>query len=88
MPEPKVKITVIHAFLALENGEEGIAAWWNEEFGGWLPLVSGYPGQFELLKVIAQRVADRTGQPIEIVRFFQREHVGVINPNREKTNED
>ena len=75
------RITEIHAITGIgEDDEEGIPAIMTTD--GPLPLIASDHVRLEQLKLMAQALADQTGQSYKVVRFSVREDVGEIKPRR------
>lgn len=73
------KITEIFAFVAEDSGpdDEGITAM-QVGHQAWMPLIGGDMTRIDSLRKIAVGIARRTGKPIKLVRFTQREELEVI----------
>ena len=72
------KITEMYAFVSEDTGpeDEGVVA---EKFGGvWMPLVGADMARVESLKPLARMVAKKTGKPLKLLRFTNRELMEII----------
>jgi hypothetical protein len=75
------RITEVHAITGIgDDDEEGIPAIMTTD--GPLPLISSDRVRLEQLKIMAQQIANQTGQSYKIVRFSAREDIGTIEPER------
>lgn len=73
------RITDVVAICGIgDDDEEGIPAWMTPD--GPLPLIGTDRIRVEQLKIMAQQIADATGQTFKVVRFSVREEIGEIVP--------
>lgn len=73
-----LKITEIYAFIAVENGDEGIPA--VDLHGMIYPLIGADMRRVDSLRAMAQNVATETGMPMTLARFTTREDLETITP--------
>lgn len=57
---------------------EGITAMMSQS--GWLPLVGADASRMASYREYVQMLADKSGQPVVLARFTQREDVEIIRP--------
>lgn len=80
MPQP-FKIQQMFGFIATEaDGTEGIAAFYSEHTGSWMPMVAADEARLASLLPIAKQIANATGRPITLKRFYYQEVVQEITP--------
>lgn len=70
------KITEIYAFVAVEDGDEGIPAMQIGPLT--LPLVGADQTRVDEMRAIAQDIADATGRRMTLARFTMREDLETI----------
>ncbi len=72
-----LKIKELFAFIATdEAGNEGVCGFHSDS--GWIPMVGADQAMIDKLKPIAKRLAQTTGQPLEVCRFSTRESIETI----------
>ena len=64
-----------------DNGDEGAVAVVTPN-GQLVPLIAFEPKKTEQMMRSAQQVANETGKTITVVRLFNREELGVIEPKK------
>ncbi|MBA7588167.1 hypothetical protein ES708_30218 [subsurface metagenome] len=72
------KITQMYAFVAEDSGpdDEGITGIWMGEI--FMPLVGADMARVNSLRPAAEAIARKTGKPIKLLHFSQREELEVI----------
>lgn len=76
------RISELHAICGIgEDDEEGIPAYMTPD--GPMPLIASDRVRLEQLRLMAQRIADSTGQAFKVVKFSVREDLGEITPRRQ-----
>lgn len=66
------------AFIATDEDGEGLSAFMHDQV--WMPMIAADEARVESLRVMAQQLADRTGQPITLAKFSAREDLEVFEP--------
>lgn len=74
-----MKITTMFAFLAVQEGTEGLVAFGDSPVA-MMPLVGADMNRAESLLPVVQAISNRTGQSIRLVKFTTREEMQVISP--------
>lgn len=68
----------LYALIAEDEGEYGIVAFSDNTY--MFPMVGTDLARAASLEKIAQTIATRTGKPIKLCVFSQREHIKPIKP--------
>ena len=74
------RIDEMYAFTQVDptDNTEGVIAFHTGQ--GWMPMVGADMERVEYLRPMAQSVADETQTPVKVLRFSEREEIGVVNP--------
>ncbi len=78
------KIEEMYAYIAHERddpADEGLTAFKGSS-GAWLPMVGADEKRMTSLKLMAQGIANITGQKITLVKFSVRTDLETIIPNQ------
>jgi len=72
------RIKEIFAFVAEDSGpdDEGITA--MQVGHTWIPMVGADMARVDSLRPLVSKIARRTGKPVKLLRFSQREELEVI----------
>lgn len=75
-----LRITEMFAFVMVDpaDNSEGICGMATDS--GWVPMVGADTARVESLMPLAQKIADATGRPIEVLRFSNRDTITTITP--------
>jgi len=73
-----MRIEEMYAFVAEDKDpdDEGVVGFMADT--GWMPMVGADMARAESLKPIAQNIARTTGKKIKLLRFTNREELGLI----------
>jgi hypothetical protein len=75
------RIKEIHAIVAVgDDDEEGVVAYLGKL--GSIPLIAADPKRLDIIKAMAQVVADQLGKNFKVVRFSIREDIGEIRSEK------
>lgn len=81
--EGQVRIETCFAFVVVDDdGTEGVPAFMTPD-GMFLPLMGADEARVESLMPVVQAMATDSGKEITLVRFKEREELGVIHPEPE-----
>lgn len=74
------KIDEMFAYIQLDplDNTEGVIAFLAES--GWMPMVGADMSRVEYLRPMAQKIADETGRPVQLVKFSTREELEMLRP--------
>ncbi|TET42665.1 MAG: hypothetical protein E3J66_03215 [Dehalococcoidia bacterium] len=72
------RIEEMYAFVAEDSGpdDEGVVGFMADT--GWMPMVGADMDRVESLKPIAEHIARTTSKRIKLLRFTNREELGLI----------
>lgn len=78
------RIKRLWAWISADNKHdaEGLVAHFDVERGIWIPLVGADEDRLSQLRDIAQKSADVSGHPVQLVRFDVRTDVETLSPKR------
>lgn len=75
------EINYIHVFAAVdEQGNEGVIGMQTKE--GWIPFVAADSARLSDLIPIAESIAKQSKKHVRLLRFSDREEVGLIEPGQ------
>ena len=76
------RITELHAICSIDpdDDQEGIPAYFSA--AGPMPMIASDRVRLDMLKTMAQEIADQTGRNFKVVRFSVREDIGEIISKR------
>ena len=76
------RIEQMYAFVAEDSGpdDEGVVGFMANT--GWMPMVGADMARVESLKPIAQHIVSTTGKKIKLLRFTNREEMGLIEDTK------
>lgn len=78
-PNDRPRIETMTAYIASDEGGEGICAFFYEN-SGWVPMVGADEERMLSLRAKAQEISTNTGKPIKIARFRLREDLETLTP--------
>lgn len=78
MLQPPLVISQMFAFVATAEMGEGVAAMLVGDT--FMPLIGADQARVDSLRQMAQVVADRSGQPLTLLRFSVREELETLYP--------
>jgi len=73
------KIIEMYAFVAEDKvpEDEGIIGFMSGT--GWMPLVGADMARVDSLKPIARDISRKTGKTVKLIRFTNREEMGIVS---------
>lgn len=72
-------VTELFAFITTDaNNDEGLAYFYNDHERVWVPIVTLYRDEIEILRDAARTIARSAGKELKLCRFSLREDLEVI----------
>lgn len=70
------KIEQMYAFVAVQDGDEGIIGFNSPGSGGWVPLVGADMARVEDYRIIARKIGEMSNIEVQLLKFTNREECG------------